>query len=570
MLPDGIRLREREMTTNVWVLNGEGDFTTASNWLTRKVPGAGADIADNQGTIDVTTDVGAVNSVSLSWNGSNSDPALGGLSVIDGGALTITAYLAMAACGDLRVTSSSGGGGSSLDIDTTLSANGVDGGGPIFVDTSSGAGGASLKVGGAFNINGPMYVDNASSEGGSSVTVGGALTVGEAGFVGNLVIGPNDGSLSSATTVTVGGLSVFNQDGAGSGGVTINGGVNALATLDVNAPAGFASKGVLDQYIGLSGDALLEFASGQITTIDPSATLGITGTNAFVADAGATGANSALNGLTTIDGALNLHGGASASTGALNNSGGVDLESGASLTVGGGLTSTGSIGVGEGATLTADGLTNFSGATLGSMFITGGGLRAVVDITGAAGLGAGGHIEGAVVLQGNALLEFGSGQITTIDKGSSLVLQDGLVADAGSLTTNSALAGLSTVAGALTLRGTAVTTTVGMDVTGSVVVDGYGYNGLPPQSLVIGGALTNSGTLGDGENYGGETASTVTAKGLTNSSTVNVGGLATLTINGAASNSGVVNVGSQSLFAVTGVLSGAGTVNLSAAAPSAR
>ena len=62
----------------------------------------------------------------------------------------------------------------------------------------------------------------------------------------------------------------------------------------------------------LENDALLEFKSGQITTIDGE--LSLDGANARVADAGTLGSNSALTGLTSVAGNFLLADGASVTT----------------------------------------------------------------------------------------------------------------------------------------------------------------------------------------------------------------------------------------------------------------
>ena len=58
-----------------------------------------------------------------------------------------------------------------------------------------------------------------------------------------------------------------------------------------------------------------------------------------------------------------------------------------------------------------------------------------------AGLGAAGVITGAVDLSGHSLLEFGGGQINTIDGALSLSGANAFVADANATDSNSALTG---------------------------------------------------------------------------------------------------------------------------------
>ena len=66
---------------------------------------------------------------------------------------------------------------------------------------------------------------------------------------------------------------------------------------------------------------------------------------------------------------------------------------------------------------------------------------------------------GTVFLKNDALLEFESGQITTIDGRCSLTAPSRGVADAGTLGTNSALTGLTTVPGHFFLRNGATVAT---------------------------------------------------------------------------------------------------------------
>jgi hypothetical protein len=71
------------------------------------------------------------------------------------------------------------------------------------------------------------------------------------------------------------------------------------------------------------GHAVLEFASGEITTIGASSELTLNGSDAFVADASNIAANSALTALATVTGGLSLMNGATVSTSnALSNTGG--------------------------------------------------------------------------------------------------------------------------------------------------------------------------------------------------------------------------------------------------------
>ena len=228
-----------------------------------------------------------------------------------------------------------------------------------------------------------------------------------------------------------------------------------------NGAAGFGTVGVETGAVGLFSDALLEFASGQIGTIDGVVTLD--GSSARIADAGTLATNSALTGLITVAGSLYLENGNSvgvASNLAITGSGRVDLDSfflsgsgGSTLTVGGTLTNNSTDGnaidigyanISTGDTVTAKALSN-----TGDISISGNGtIQSTLDITnGAAGFGTIGVETGSVGLFGDALLEFASGQIGTIDGVVTLDGSSARIADAGTLATNSALTGLNTVAG---------------------------------------------------------------------------------------------------------------------------
>ena len=245
------------------------------------------------------------------------------------------------------------------------------------------------------------------------------------------------------------------------GAIQIAGNGAIQSTLDITTgSAGFGTLGVVTGSVGLTDDALLEFASGQIGTIEGG--IGLSGVNARIADAGTLATNSALVGLNTVDGSLVLSAGASVTTGgdlAITGNGVIWLDSpfnngggGSTLAVGGTLTVSstnsnalyiGNTFIGAGDTVTAAALVN-----TGAIQIAGNGtIQSVLDITtGAAGFGTVGVETGSVTLT-NALLEFASGQIGTIAGGLGLSGANALIADAGTLATNSALTGLNTVSG---------------------------------------------------------------------------------------------------------------------------
>ena len=402
--------------------------------------------------------------------------------------------------------------------------------------------GASASVSGGLSLtgNGVLWLDSPFNNGGggSSLHVGGTLTVnstnGNALFIGNTNIGAGD-------TVTAAAL---NSTGA----IQIQGGGTIQSTLDITTgAAGFGTLGVETGSVSLTNDALLEFASGQIGTIDGA--IGLSGANARIADAGTLATNSALTGLNTDAGELALASGASVSTnGALavtgngvlwldspfNNGGG-----GSSLHVGGTLTNNstnnnglyignGNIGVGD--TVTATGLVN-----TGVIQIQGAGtIQSTLDITSAAGFGTLGVETGSVGLTNDALLEFASGQIGTIDGGVSLTGPNARIADAGTLATNSALTGLNTVAGELALSsGASVSTNGALAVTGNGVLwlDSPFNNGGGGSSLHVGGTLTVNSTNGNAVFIGNTNigaGDTLTAAALNSTGVIQIQGGGTI------------------------------------------
>jgi hypothetical protein len=205
--------------------------------------------------------------------------------------------------------------------------------------------------------SGSLNLDTNSGGGGSSLTIGGTLRNSV-----ELEIGPLDGTLSAASTVEAGHLQNFISTTYRTtyGKIDLFGSATAEATLDVVSGAGFGGAGVLYGGVGLSGDALVEFKSGQITTIAADtgsagpAGLTLNGSHAFVADASNTSSNSTLKGLDTVAGYLDLENGAAVRTsGGLTVafSGAVGLDGaagdgGSLLKINGTLTNSGTIDIG--------------------------------------------------------------------------------------------------------------------------------------------------------------------------------------------------------------------------------
>jgi hypothetical protein len=188
---------------------------------------------------------------------------------------------------------------------------------------------------------GHVRVDADAGEGGTILNIGGTLTNSSRLRIGNATLSASDEVAAASLDNT--------------GRIYLTGSSANQALLDVSGSAGFGTAEVFSGYAKLSGDSAIEFASGEITSLAASAHLGLVGNDAFIEDSTATGSNSALMGLASIghDALFALHDGASVSTtGALANDGTVVLDSGrddggSSLTVGGTLTNSRSLTIGN-------------------------------------------------------------------------------------------------------------------------------------------------------------------------------------------------------------------------------
>ena len=144
--------------------------------------------------------------------------------------------------------------------------------------------------------NGAIEVDgrNIGGGGGSSLTIGGTLTNSSTNGSG---VSVGNTSITSADTLTVNGTGGLSNTGK----INIEGSATVQATLNVaDDAAGFGTAGTETGTVFLENDALLEFKSGQITTVD--GTLQLDGANSRVARAATPDSNSALTGLTSVAG----------------------------------------------------------------------------------------------------------------------------------------------------------------------------------------------------------------------------------------------------------------------------
>ena len=229
----------------------------------------------------------------------------------------------------------------------------------------------------------------------------------------------------------------------------------------------------------------MRFDGGQITTVASGAGITLNGTLARIADASDPTTDSALAGLTENDGTVSLVNAGAVSLPALaTNAGTLTVLDSTSLSIAGGLSSSGTLGLDSdgyssegGAQLSIAGtLTNTGSIVVGPYF---GGLSAptVLTVGGVAGSGGQVAINGGsaasnpaqaemdvlaavagtltqtLAVSGNALLRFGSGQITRVASGAGITLNGTLarIADASDPTTDSALAGLAENDGTVSL-----------------------------------------------------------------------------------------------------------------------
>ena len=295
----------------------------------------------------------------------------------------------------------------------------------------------------------------------------------------------------------------------------------------------------------LGGQALLEFGSGGITSIAQGAGIGLTSPDCYVADAGATVTNSALDGLTGNAGDFALQEGAAVNlSGDFTNSGIVEVDTeifgkndyslnspgGSALAIAGTLTNSGTLYVGN-SQLTTSGIISANALdNTGLIELTGNPnagntQQAVLDITGAAPS----NWTGTLTLNGQALLEIGSGEIASIAPGAEIYLAspDAYVADAASTASNSALTGLTSNAGDFEVQdGASVKLSGDLTNTGTVNADtwtDYGFSPSGGSSLAIPGTLSNSGTVSVG-NSQLTSSGTISANALDNTGTISLTG----------------------------------------------
>ncbi len=379
-------------------------------------------------------------------------------------------------------------------------------------------GGTQLGITGDLVNNGSLYVD--SYNGGSLLSIGGTLDNTNLIEIGN--------GLSTATTVSAGAL-------ANAGTIYVNGGGNASANLDIAS----AAPSVLTGAFYLSGHAVIDFAGGgSITSIANGALVVLNGGLAAIESAGAAG-NSGLSGLQNNAGVLALETGAVITTaGDFVNDAALYIGAyyygdpgGSELTVGGTLTNSNYIAIGNnlattGSTVSATALDN-----AGSIYLYGGTgtqtYQATLDVSAA---DAPGLLTGYFNLFGNALVEFaGSSSVLSIARTGGVLLSGNTarIANAGDLSSNSALAGLTSNFGTFELDDGATLHIQGdFSNDGALYVDRT-YHIYPGggSSVTVDGTLTNAGNLYISDGIAAPAASsTVTAAYLFNTGGIYLAG----------------------------------------------
>jgi hypothetical protein len=167
-------------------------------------------------------------------------------------------------------------------------------------------------------------------------------------------------------------------------------------------------------------------------------------------------------------------------------------EGGTILDIGGTLTNSGSLTIGNATLSASDTVTaaSLDNTATGTINLTGSSAnQALLDVTSAAGFGAAEILTGTVNLSGDSAIEFASGQITTIATSGSLQLNgnSAFVEDSAALGSNSALKGLTDVAGVLDLTDASVSTAGSLVNSGGITLDS--------SSLKVARNLTNKGTF---------------------------------------------------------------------------
>ena len=425
--------------------------------------------------------------------------------------------------------------------------------------------GASVATTTGLDNSSNLLLDTFGGDGGASLAIGGALTNSNYVQIGNT-------GLSADTTLSANAV-------ANTGTIDLYGNGASQAALKIAGAAGFGAAGVVSGQVNLQGNTLVQFGSGGLGSIAANGQLALDGADAQVQILGNSANNNALSGLASNAGFLYLRNGASlATTTGLSTSNNLLLDTfggdgGASLAIGGTLTNSNYVQIGNGGLSANTTLSANAVANTGTIDLFGNGAsQAALKIAGAAGFGTAGVVSGQVNLQGNTLVQFGSGGLGSIAANGQLALDgaDAQVQILGNSANNNALSGLASNAGFLYLRnGASLATTTGLSTSNNLLLDTFGGDG--GASLAIGGTLTNSNYVQIG-NGGLSANTTLSANAVANTGTIDLYGngasQAALVVNGPAGNSNTVNINASSNVTVTGgnaYTQTAGTTTIAAA-----
>ncbi len=427
-------------------------------------------------------------------------------------------------------------------------------------NTGEGAGGARLTTTTGLTNNGTMYVDGYQDyDSGSVATIGGTLINNDNLFIGN-------GNMGASTTVSATALS---NDGS----LTVQGNSSSGATARASLILSGAAAATSTDFVRVGGDGLIRYGSGGIATVGAGGWLELDGSEAQILTSG----GSALAKLATNNGTLLLRGNTGLGAGgarlvtttSLTNNGTMYVDSyqafdsGSAATIGGTLInnenlSIGNENMGASSAVFASTLSNNGSLTVQGNASSGATDYAALLLSGAAASTSTGYVRAG----GDALIRYGSGEITAIGAGSWLELDGSEAKILTSAGASSALATLATNEGTLVLRGNTglgaggakLATTSGMTNYGTFDIDSY-QNFDSGSVVAIGGALVNEGAFNIGNGNMGA-ATTVSVSSLSNDNSISLLGsssfLAKLVVNGVANTDGSLSIGAGSELDVTG------------------
>ncbi|MGA2739325.1 MAG: hypothetical protein ABSG65_18030 [Bryobacteraceae bacterium] len=385
--------------------------------------------------------------------------------------------------------------------------------------------GVSVTTTGALTVasGGSLDVDNQGS-GSSSLTLGGSLTNSGNMQVGNFYeTSPSTVKVTGTYTGTGGTVQVSAGNTAGA---------NSLLEITGAAPGTLTGAYQVNAY---AGSAAVEWGSGGITSIGNGAsaagTVDLSGSSAYM-EIGATNSNSALKNLATIasNGGLQIQDGASVTIAralTVANGGYLDLDNGgnggSSLNIGGALTNSGNVQVGNfymtsGSTASVGtSLTNSSTGTIDVVGANYDAVNAVLKVTGPSLSNSGTiNLEGnnlgdaELEIAGNVALS-GTGKIVLSNVATNIIT--------GTATTD-------TLTNSSTIEGSGTIENIGIVNTGTIAAN----QSVPLLILPSSGGLNNTGTLSVSA---GDTMQIGTSAGgaLTNFSGTTLGG-GTYTVGG--------------------------------------